>query len=809
MVSRSLRALTRVLIKAQVVFGLVLIAVPRPGAGQARRPLVGVVTDRVTSAPLAGVYVVLEERGIEQVVAAALTDESGRFVFPARVGGTYRLSAERVGLGTESTDWFVFADDGVAQRIAMVERAVELEGLSVRGQVRTCQLERDEALIVQRWWDEVRKALQVTAFGEASALAGLRFQRFERAWSSNLRALRHERQLPPDSVSTRPFLSQSPEALSERGFVQGREGERLFLAPDAAVLFSQAFLDDHCLRIAEAEDEVAEGGARRPGDLYLAVEPIRDDPPDIRGVVTIDTLTGELRTFDFLYVNLPPDIPRTRAGGHLTFSYLPSGAWIVSDWWVRVPQVEYRWGEGDRRGAVPLVRGYVDQGGRALDAEGRPMESEPGVGRTTVHGMAWDSLSGRPMVGAQVTVVGSRLSARTGADGRFTLAGVPAGRRSMTIHHPNLNRLGLPSPVFALDLTAGKDSVLLATPGFTSTARLMCPDAHEPIATVLTGEVLASGSSNGAPSAEIRARWVDATGTMRSGGRTGADGTYVLCGLPAAVPVSFAVRMDSAMWKEAGIATLAEHAIAALDLRPGADALATLRGTVRAAEGGDPLPGAEVQVLSVTGDTVASGRADTSGVFQATVAPGVGYRAVATAPGYLREASALFTVDGTKSIDIGFELIEDAVAGVAMKIEGLRVEVAARRSVAARRLLRQYGQSESSMGRRWIGVATLDSIPSTGEADPGVAIARQGIPGVWVDQAAKRGRNAYLCVQQTPRRCSLIILNGVKVDLGTALLIDFRELEGIAVLRPEDATTFFGTEGGGGAVVLWMRGSGG
>lgn len=110
------------------------------------------------------------------------------------------------------------------------------------------------------------------------------------------------------------------------------------------------------------------------------------------------------------------------------------------------------------------------------------------------------------------------------------------------------------------------------------------------------------------------------------------------------------------------------------------------------------------------------------------------------------------------------------------------------------------------MGRRWIGRAALDSIPSTGAYDPGVAIARQAVPGVHVDEAAKYGPRAHLCVQMGPRRCAIVILNGARVDRTTALQIDFRELEGIAVLRPEDATTFYGTEAGGGAVILWMRG---
>ncbi|HSM16706.1 MAG TPA: carboxypeptidase-like regulatory domain-containing protein, partial [Gemmatimonadales bacterium] len=625
-----------------------------PAAALAQQALVGVVTDRATSAPLPGVFVALEERGVDRVVSAVLTDESGRFVLSAQLGRTYRLRAERVGLSTELTDWFVFAAEGALQRIGMVERAVELEGLSVSGQVRTCQLERGEAVLVQRWWDEVRKALQATAFGQEREIAELRFQRFEREWSSNLRALRHERELPPDSAPTRPFLSQEAESLSEKGFIQGQEGDRLFLAPDATVLLSATFLADHCLSVGD----VPESHVGRPGELYLAVEPIRDHPPDIQGSLTVDTIAGELRAFDFTYTNLPPDLPRTRAGGHLTFAYLPSGAWIVSDWWVRVPRVEYRWGEGDRRGAVPLVQGYVDQGGRSVDVEGRPVQPERGVDRTTVHGMVFDSLSGGPMVGARISIVGTRYSARTGEDGHFTLAGVPAGRRALTVHHAELSRLGLPSPVFAVDLIANaEDSVVLATPGFATTASLLCPAPPDgPAEAVLTGNVMASNGPAVAPLAEVRARWVSAERGMVTEGKAGSEGRYVLCGLPADVPIAVAVRTDSQTWRDAGTVRLAGHRIAAVDLKPGTEALAVLRGTVRDAEDGAALPGAEVRVLAVTGDTVASAHANESGAFQLNVPPGVGYRAVADATGHLREASAAFTLDGAESLDIAFEL---------------------------------------------------------------------------------------------------------------------------------------------------------
>jgi len=790
-----------------LVFGLT--GLPSPATAQLA--IVGIVTDQETSAPLVGVYVVLEARAGDETLVAALTDEFGRFVLAAEVGGTYRLRAERVGLATEITDWFTLDEGATLRRISMAEQAVELEGFSVRVPVRTCRLDPVEAPVVQRWWDEVRKALEATAFVEASDVAGLRFERFEREWSPGLHSLRSERDLPTDSAPSRPFVSQDAKTLSERGFVQGPAGARLFLAPDAAVLFSKTFLADHCFGIKGAGDTEVGAESLSPGHLLLTVEPTRRRPPDIRGVLTVDTLSGELRSFDFEYANPPRDLPRSEAGGHLGFEYLPSGAWIVSEWWVRLPQIQWVGGGISNRGSVSTVAGYLDRGGRVAEVEGRTVAFGAQSARGTLNGTVYDSLNATPLAGARVWIVGSRYSVQTDSDGRFTLVDVPVGQRGLTFRHPELTRRGFPSPVMAVDVREdSSDTLALSIPGFATAVALFCQDSASPLEAILTGTVVRGMGGEPVSLAEVRANWIEPGGagrmgqSMRTEARTGADGRYFLCELPSGVPVSLAVRTDSVVWREAGTVELPGGRIVVEDLRPGAESRAVVRGTVRSEENGSPLAGAGVWVLDVMGDTVASALADSLGAFRVSVPPGVGYRAVASRVGYLREASTAFTLDGAESLDVRFELIQDLV----MKIEGFVVEVEARNRRVARRLLRQYGENETTMGRRWIGVAALDSMPVVGETDPGVAIQSRGMPGVWVDQAQKYGANPILCVRLRPRECAIIILNGMKIDLGTALLLDFRDLEGIAVLSPNNATTFFGTHAGGGAVLLWTRGSG-
>lgn len=807
---------------------LASLALGLPLEGQ--QPVTGTVRDGETAAPLAGVYVALEQAQGGAPVAEALTDDGGRFVLVGVASERYRIRAERVGLSTTLTDPFTL-DVGMAPlRIAMSERAVEMDRLDVRTDARTCDLPPDEAVVVQRWWDEIRKALQVTAVVEASEGIGLRFQRFERDLSPDLGMIGQEREVATDTAFTsRPFPAQNAAFLAERGFVQGEEGERWFLGPDAAVLFSQAFLSRHCLGIADPESEAA--GANAPGVLRLAVSPTERDPPDIQGVLTVDTIAGELRSFDYRYVNLPRDLPASQAGGRLAFRYLPSGAWIVSDWWIRMPKLGLRrfggWEDGQRR----ELAGYLEQGGRVVEIGGQSVDLDARMGSGVVHGLVFDSLAREPLAGARVSVVGSRLSTRSGQDGRFTLTGVPAGETRLAAHHETWARMGLPSPTLPIRLQeGGVDTVSLASPGFWTVALFLC---GEPVETILTGRIAilggpnreegSTGAAGGAPAGGFRATWSVQESSEEAGeenpqgvgpgtrsayveGPAGSNGQYLQCGLPAGTPVEVAVRADdSAPWMFAGEVVLEPGRVTARVLRPTGQAMARLSGTVRSAPDSITLPGARVALVDIQGDTVGSAVADSVGRFGHRVPGAVGYRLFARAEGHWPEASRAFTLEGAERLDVVFDLAPQP-PGQVFDIEGLVVEVEAGRLESEQARLAPFGFSPDGLGERWIGRDQLDSLNAM-SGDPGVAITMSAIPGIRVIEAAKYGLDPHLCVVATRPNapCAMILLNGMRIDLGTALQLDFRELESIAVINSRDAAALFGTMAGGGAVLLWTR----
>lgn len=786
------------------------LAASGEGASAQQRPVAGSVVHRETAAPLPGVFVALEERSSDDPVATALTDASGRFVLGGLEGRRYRLRFERVGLASEVTDWFTLGDAGVERRVTLAERAVELGGLDVRARARTCGLDAADAVVVQRWWDEVRKALEVAAGTGATREGRLRIEEFERELNPSLRMVGRERVLGTQSlIGTRPFRAQDASTLAERGFVQGEDGSRVYLAPDAAVLFSDAFLDHHCLAIADGDDAPdGEAAAERPGELRISVRPTRVAPTDIRGVLSIDTVAGELRSFDYRYVNLPQELPVNRAGGHLTFGYLPSGAWIVSDWWIRMPRIGLQ-----RQGSlvtevVQILAGYVERGGRVVSVGGTPYDPDRGLGRGTVAGVVFDSLSRAPLADARVSVVGTRLSTRTGPDGAFRLDAVPAGRRRITVHHASLARLRLPSPTLGISLDDGDtEQVDIVTPGFATFSRLLCGEAVSGEAAILGGVILEPMSGDPAPGADLVATWSAGDGTgRRLEARAGSDGRYVACGLPAGVPVELAVRTgDDGPWRSGGTVELQAARIAARDLRPAEEAPASIRGRVRSSTGDAGLPGARVAVVTVRGDTVAATQADSAGAFSLRVPPAVGYRAVAEAEGHWPETSSPFTAEGGDPLQLDVRLSPTPGEG-SFELDGFLVEVETAQRTLVRRRLSLFGTSPEQLGRRWIGREAIDSIAFAG-GDPGVAIQARGIPGMRVAQEERTGSDPRLCVlANRPRSpCALVVLNGSRIDPRSALSLDFRDMEGIAVLRPQEAMNLFGGDGRGGAVLLWSR----
>ncbi len=521
---------------------LALLAVcSSPTRGQT---VTGVVRDAATSAPLAGVLVSLVDPNGDRV-RAVLSDETGRFAVQPETFGRYQLRAERIGLRSTTTDAFeLFSTNPRFETVLMNPRAIEIAGLVVDSRIRQCRSNRDRAVQIQRWWQEVRTALDVSTVVQDQGLARFRIERFEREWDTELKEVVATDSRMEMNLSDRPFISAEVEFLSDGGFVQGGlTGQLEYYAPDAEVLLSGRFLAEHCFSLSKSDDERIVG---------LSFEPVDDkDVPDIRGTLWVDTTTAELQSLEYRYTNLY-DFPKNDGGGYVSFQYLPTGAWIVGGWYIRMPRIGVREIRGRSR---YTVLGYVDVGGRVSPQEPRAVTIDPDAPRGSLTGIVYDSIRGKGLADATVTLLGTDIETTTDGAGRFAFPEVPVGSHEVAFSHDDPRAWGLGSAFVAVDVEEGvTSSAYLALPGFRQAARIVCMGSGNDAETVLVGHV---SDKNGQPMGNVgmRLSWMERSDSgipsPRSGEiRTGSDGRYVVCTIPSGLSVSVDVWLNGA-WARA------------------------------------------------------------------------------------------------------------------------------------------------------------------------------------------------------------------------------------------------------------------
>lgn len=394
-----------------------------PAAAQTIRVrTIEIETQRV----IAGAIVVLLDSTGRRLVQG-LTDDLGRITLQAPAPGTYRLKADRIGhvgiIGPpfHATDGSSITLEMPAERFLLPEIAVA--GSSACGR-------RAEGEQTARLWEEVQKALaasEITANTERVELAVRRFRRY-RSLNGTLRSDSTVR-----SYTTResPFVSVDPGSLRTAGYIQSSGGSYRFLGPDAALLLSDQFLEDHCFRVAPAASGM-------PNSVGLGFEPVPGtDVPEIKGTLWVDRATGELRVLDFEYVNVPSALRVRGLGGRFEFERLPQGTWIIRDWYIRTPdRVAFQRRPGARRPVTQAdtIVGLVDEGGTARPlgdasvhlAEAALRTSDASITLYDVRGRVVSSAGG-PLEGALIAVAGLDTVLATGPNGAFRLRGLPTG----------------------------------------------------------------------------------------------------------------------------------------------------------------------------------------------------------------------------------------------------------------------------------------------------------------------------------------------------------------------------------------------
>lgn len=293
----------------------------------------GILVEAESGAPIAGAFVVLQSPS-GQRLDAGLSSSSGHFVVHAPGPGTYRLRSDRIGYASASSEPFELApDEDVSRRLEVTVRPVELAAMAVESRSR-CEMLPTESLEIHTVWEEARKALTALVWTGQQHYYRFDALLFERDLDS-----RGEPTGEPAFEEVRvygrhPFRSAGARDLALGGFVRPSGGLVVYYAPDADVLLSRDFLARHCFRLVRGDDRDS------AAFLGLAFEPIPERRvPDISGTMWIDTESSELRSLDFRYENLQVRVSTRNLGGRVVFARLPSGAWIVRSWVIRVPVI--------------------------------------------------------------------------------------------------------------------------------------------------------------------------------------------------------------------------------------------------------------------------------------------------------------------------------------------------------------------------------------------------------------------------------------------------------------------------------------
>ncbi|MEP7383225.1 MAG: carboxypeptidase-like regulatory domain-containing protein, partial [Gemmatimonadota bacterium] len=293
----------------------------------------GRVSQETSAAPVAGALVeLLFADSVDVRGASALSDAAGGFELRAPAAGRYRLSAKRIGVRRyEGPPFTLGMGETRTESIVLAPVQFRLPEVVVTANA-LCAVNPRESRRVASLWDEARTALDATEISLRDKLFSAEVTRYLRDLEPKTLRVLDETQSSVRGVVTSPFNALPPDSLSAVGYWrEAKDGVVTYYGPDAEVLLSDAFLDDHCFRPVE-------GRGTRKGLVGLAFSPVAGRPvPDVAGTLWLDARTYELQLVEFTYDRVRPGLDSAALGGELHFARLPNGAWLVRRWFLRVP----------------------------------------------------------------------------------------------------------------------------------------------------------------------------------------------------------------------------------------------------------------------------------------------------------------------------------------------------------------------------------------------------------------------------------------------------------------------------------------
>lgn len=787
-----------------------LAALPAALAAQA---VEGTVVDAQSGAPIPGALVsLLSSDG--QARARALADEAGRFTLRADAAGRYQLRAERVGYAAAlSPPLELAAGQTIPYRLAASAQRMQLEALVATAggrDERRCTVRPGTGEETAALWEEARKALEAAVATRQQYPYLFRTERRIRVLDAATLGVRRELVQPTERVSESPYVAVSPEELAAHGYVQQVGSSIYFHAPDAAILLSDPFLEAHCFRGRRADRDHA-------GMVGLGFEPVHGGRwADVAGVLWLDARTAELRVLEYRYTGgrQSPVIPG-QAGGRVEFRRMPNGAWIVNRWRILMPSAQaavYSYAT-----PVPTSQSMratiAEESGQVVEVrlpDGTPVET---AAVATLTGVVFDSIRGRPLAGARVSLAGTADSTRTDAEGRFTLPHLTEGVYALAFDHPRLDSLHF-VPEAALVTVVPPQELRrdLAIPSVASILATPCHTAQGSAVGAAVGHVTDRAAGEPLPGVPLFATWEvpGSTDTGHAAAVSDDGGGYRFCELPVGARVRIVARLegDSAVAQaepRQGVPQLNDLALAApaeLVARREAEQRERTHVVVRLIDAGTsrPIVGAKVS-LGGSSRELTTGR---NGELALDVAPGT-YSVAFNHPVY-GAGTARLTVTGRGRPQYDIRLPRRTVT-----LEPLRV--------VAQRVYPGYFDPRSR-GRHLNLIAREEIERRAGAGNVGGLV--RTLPGVQVLELTYRGTGMVMdvCIQdrtaipdevrQCPARVAValddVVIGGPSGEFLSSLPLS--DIESIIYLKPGDGEGRYGYAARHGILLIYTRGNG-
>jgi len=541
----------------------------------------GVVVDEGSGRGLPGVVVVLLDSAGKRL-AGVLADDDGRYAIRTTGPGRYAVRAERIGYRADAPTSIALSA-GQTVELKLVTRPIPV----VLGEVHVtaksaCVTGAADGRDVSAVWDETRKALFATDLTQQQELFSARVSRFVRTLDARSGRVTGYQVKEATAVTRSPFVSESAAWLSANGYVKEGSTETVYYAPDAAVLLSDEFLRDHCFRLRDGE-------GKRNGLIGLAFEPVKGrEKPEIAGTLWIDRKSAELRDLEYVYSRLPilPSSAKSDDfGGRMEFHRMPTGAWIVERWVIRMPMLVDKGplardpvvipGTAPSRPERIQLAGIHEEGGEVLETVAHGARRELSTEGATVRGTVYDSTRMAPLQGARVFLDGTQFATQSSTDGSFLIEKVPPGTYAISVLHPRFDSLNVPAPSASIALKPNEESMAhLAGPSVaTILARDCRTDERSEGSATLRGHVRDGFTSGPAIDAQITLAWRGLqsrvgppTVTERTlSTRTDSAGRYGFCGLPDGVKITARAVADDRRSPPVDM-VLPDHEVSVLDL---------------------------------------------------------------------------------------------------------------------------------------------------------------------------------------------------------------------------------------------------